>query len=225
MPNLSKTMHIKTFQFNFIEVNTYVLYDETKEAVIIDPGMMTEKEENILDAFIRQYQLTVKCVAITHAHVDHVLGCGFCARKYNVPIWMHEAGLPIYESAVSYGVVCNLPCEKDNFPVINHFYKAGDILRFGNGQGLKVLYTPGHADGSVCLYSEAERCVFVGDVLFEGSIGRSDFPTGNIRTLLESIRTQLLTLPDDTVVYPGHGPATTIGQERATNPYVKRIPQ
>lgn len=225
MPNLSKTMHIKTFQFNFIEVNTYVLYDETKEAVIIDPGMMTEKEENILDAFIRQYQLTVKYVAITHAHIDHVLGCGFCARKYNVPIWMHEAGLPIYESAVSYGVVCNLPCEKNNFPTINRFYKAGDILRFGNGQELKVLYTPGHADGSVCLYSEAERCVFVGDVLFEGSIGRSDFPTGNIRTLLESIRTQLLTLPDDTVVYPGHGPATTIGQERATNPYVKRIQQ
>ena len=88
-----------------------------------------------------------------------------------------------------------------------------------------MLYTPGHADGSVCLYSETEHCVFVGDVLFEGSIGRSDFPTGNIRTLLESIRTQLLTLPDDTVVYPGHGPATTIGQERATNPYVKRIPQ
>lgn len=212
-------MRVKVFVFNQIEVNTLVLYDDTKEAILIDPGMGSFIERQELANYISDNELTIKYIVNSHAHIDHVLGNGYCVDVYKAPLLMHEAGLPIYDRSTAYGVAFGMECEKSDFPAPDRYLQEGDRICFGH-QELQVLYTPGHADGSVCLYSPAAGCVIVGDVLFAGSIGRSDLPSGNHAILIESIKTKLMTLPETTVVYPGHGPNTTIGSEKRNNPFL-----
>ncbi|MEG1555249.1 MAG: MBL fold metallo-hydrolase [Bacteroidales bacterium] len=210
-------MTIKTFHFNFLQVNTYVVYDETKEAVIIDPGNQMEKENDSLVAFIAKEGLKVKYILNTHPHIDHILGNSFCVKTFGAPLWIHEAGIPIYNNASAYGVAFGFDAAE--YPVADRYLKEGDEIVFGH-QKWEVIYTPGHADGSVCFLDRQNNLIFVGDVLFEGSIGRADLPTGNAEVLIKNIKEKLMTLEEETVVYCGHGDCTTIGKEKKQNPYI-----
>lgn len=213
----AQTMVVKTFRFNPFQVNTYVLYDETKEAVIIDPGDYVKSEDQQLADFIDKEQLQVKYVINTHPHVDHIAGNRFCKSHFNCKILMHENALPIYKKAHVYAVVFGFDFE--DAPDADLFLKDGDTVHFGN-QELKVLYTPGHADGSISLYDQANQMVFVGDALFAGSIGRTDLPTGSHSLLLQSIKDKIMVLPEDTVVFCGHEISTTIKQEKLYNSFI-----
>ncbi|MBE9491531.1 MAG: MBL fold metallo-hydrolase [Bacteroidetes bacterium] len=211
---------IERFIFNLFEVNTYVLYDETKESVIIDPGCYESAEQNRLKKFIEEKGLKPVRLLNTHTHIDHILGNQFIVNQYNIKLEIHEKGLIFLNklpvTAVGFGMIV------DEVPQPGNFIKNGDIIKFGNSR-LKVLYTPGHADGSVCFYNEEQKFVIVGDVLFNQSIGRTDLPTGDFDLLNKSIEEELFTLPDDVIVYPGHGPETTIGFEKINNPYVDLV--
>ena len=217
---MDSSLKIKVFNFNMIQVNTLVLYDDTKESVIIDPGMDNDLDRKLLSDFVNDNALKIKYIINTHPHIDHVLGNGYCVNSFHVPLLMHEAGLPIYNRSIAYDAAFGMDCDKSDFPAPDRFIQEGERICFGN-QELQVMYTPGHVDGSVCLYSSAAGCVIVGDVLFADSIGRSDLPTGNHAALIESIKGKLMTLPEATVVYPGHGPTTTIGSEKRDNPFLK----
>ncbi|MCK9339275.1 MAG: MBL fold metallo-hydrolase [Bacteroidales bacterium] len=214
-------MQIKCFHFNFIQVNTFVIFDESKEAIIVDPGNSNTEEDEQLSNFITEEGLQVKYIINTHPHIDHILGNGFCTRTFQAPLLAHEAGLFIYERAVSYAIAFNMQCNKSNFPTPNRFINEGDVINCGQQQW-KILYTPGHADGSICLYNATENIIIVGDVLFENSIGRSDLPSGNFKLLMESIHTKILTLPAETTILPGHGTNTKIAIEKKHNPYIRR---
>jgi len=213
-------MEIRIFPCNFIQVNTILLYDETGEAVIIDPGMTDDDERHQMVQFVNQHQLLVKKLIVTHPHIDHTLGCGWAVRTFGAPLLMHEAGLPVYEKNVAYGVAFNMDCRKEDFPQPDVFIKEGDSITFGQ-QELEVIEAPGHCAGSVLLYHKAEGLLFVGDLVFQGCIGRSDLPTGDKEVLFESIRKKVMPLPDETVIYPGHGPSTTLREEKLMNPYFR----
>ncbi len=210
-------MTIRTFHFNPIMVNTLVLSDESGEAVIIDPGNSSAYEDAQLEEYLRAHHLTVKYIINTHPHIDHIAGNGWCVRQLGAPLLAHEAGMPIYRKAYAYGAAFGL--EVESLPEPAQFLHEGDEIRFG-GQCLRVLYTPGHCDGSISLYDEKNRLVIVGDLIFEGSVGRADLPTGNMRILLEMINQKIMTLPDEVTIYPGHGDCTTVEQERTHNPYI-----
>jgi hydroxyacylglutathione hydrolase len=210
-------LRVSTFIFNSFGVNTYLLYDETCECVIIDPACQYPQEEQELSGFIEANGLKPVRMINTHAHVDHILGNTFVCKKYNLKPEAHIAGLKFYEIAPSSGSVFGISVGKVAVPT--DLLKEGDIVIFGNSS-LKVLYTPGHADGSICLVNDIDGYVITGDVLFRESIGRTDLPTGNLDLLLESIRFKLFTLPDQYIVYPGHGPTSTIGFEKRNNPFI-----
>ena len=213
-------MEIRIFPCNFIQVNTILLCDETGEAVIIDPGMATEEEQHQMVQFVNRHQLLVKSIIVTHPHIDHTIGCGWAVRTFAAPLLMHEDGLPVYEKNVAYGVAFNMDCTKEDFPRPDVFLKEGDRITFGH-QELEVIEAPGHCAGSVLLYHKAEGLLFVGDLVFQGSVGRSDLPTGDKEVLFESIRKKVMPLPDETVIYPGHGPSTTLRDEKLLNPYFR----
>ena len=210
-------LNIRIFHFNMIQVNTLVCYDETQEGVIVDPGMSSVAEQNMLLDFIKKENIVVKYVINTHPHIDHVLGNAFCVSEFNAPLAAHQAGLPIYKEAPMHGATFGFP--NFEYPLPNIFINDGDTLVFGN-QVWKTIYTPGHADGSVCLYDKKNNFVIAGDVLFAGSIGRTDLPTGNFQQLLHNIKEKLLPLGDDVIVIPGHAETTTIGNEKMNNPYL-----
>lgn len=214
----SNDMTIKTFHFNPIDVNTYVLYDDTKQALIIDPGNYIPEEDKILSDYIEREGLQVQAVVNTHPHVDHIAGNRFCKQYFNCPVLMHEAGLKIYHQAHVYAVAFGVTFPDGPEP--DRLLNEDDEITFGK-QKLKVFYTPGHADGSICLYDEANACIFVGDVLFAGSVGRSDLPSGSMPTLLQNIKNKILPLPGETVVYCGHGLPTTIEEEKLQNPFIQ----
>src|ERR1035438_4841432 len=197
---------IEKFVFNSFMVNTYLLYDETGECIIIDPACSDASEEKQISEFIDVNKLKLTRNINTHCHIDHVLGHDFIATRYKVYPEYHEAGNGFFfsmkEVAQMYGYTI------DRIPAVKGYLQDGDLIKFGNSV-LKVLYTPGHADGSICLYQQDQRFVITGDVLFRESIGRTDLPTGNYDVLMKSIKEKLYTLPDDVVVYPGHGPETT----------------
>jgi len=208
---------IHRFVNNLFQVNTYVLSDETGECAIIDPGCYSTSERNALTGFIRQEGLRPVVILNTHCHIDHILGNQFTADEYGLKPRLHEKGLEFLkrlpETALGFGM------EVEASPDYGEFIHEGDEIKFGNSV-LKVLYTPGHADGSVCFLNEQQGFVITGDVLFNQSIGRTDLPTGDFDILQKNILEKLYTLPDDTVVYPGHGPETTIGFEKVNNPFI-----
>ena len=210
---------IGIFTFNAFQENTYVLYDETKECVIIDPGCSNKEEENRLVNFIEEKGLKPVRLIMTHGHVDHMLGNAFVVNKYNLDIEIHEDEVPVLMMSPQVGRMYGFPVTPSPNPNPEKYIKAGDILTFGN-TSLKALLTPGHSPASISFYCEAGNFVIGGDVLFRQSIGRTDLPGGNFNTLINSIKTKLLVLPDDTKVYPGHMQATTIGFEKEHNPFL-----
>ncbi len=208
---------IKKFIFNFIQVNTFVLNDETKECIIIDPGCYSIAEKSQLMDYINANNLQPIAIVFTHPHIDHVVGAKFVKENFKIPIFAHEKSDSILSQTQTYALTFGFENIENIVP--DKYLKHGDLLNFGKNN-LSVLYTPGHADGSICLYNKEDGFVITGDVLFAQSIGRSDLPTGNHNVLIESIKTHLMTLPDNTDVYPGHGPKTNIGFERKNNPYL-----
>lgn len=209
-------LQVRSFVFNPFQENTFVLYDETKECVIIDPGCSDENENSQLRDFIKKEKLRVKLLLNTHCHIDHVLGNRFVKDAYKVNLLIHRTEEPVLKAAEVYAPSYGFH-DYQHLPA-DAWLEEGDILMFGN-QTFVVLFVPGHSPGHVAFYSEKNRIVIGGDVLFYNSIGRTDLPGGNHQTLLNSIHTKLFTLPDYVKVYPGHGPETTIGFEKKTNPF------
>lgn len=211
-------MHIARFTFNAFGENTYVLYDDTLECVIVDPGCSSKAEQEILTTFIEGNKLTPTMLFNTHCHIDHVLGNKFVSDKYGLALSSHKDEQQVLDMQP---IVSNMyGIDYEPSPKITIFYDGGDELTFGNTT-LQVLFTPGHSPASISLYSPATGHLVAGDVLFQQSIGRTDLPGGNMDTLLTSIRQQFFVLPDVTVVYPGHGPETTIGEEKRSNPFLQ----
>jgi hydroxyacylglutathione hydrolase len=210
-------MHIKSFTFNPFMENTYVLYDETNEAVIIDPGCYEKSEKSDLMQFIKNQNLTPVKLLNTHCHVDHVLGNAFVKSTYDIPLWFHEGELPILKSIPAYASNYGFHNYQDTNP--DHFIREGDLIKFGNTT-LGSLFVPGHSPGHLVFYNEQDKIAIGGDTLFDGSIGRTDLPGGDHATLLRYIKEILFVLPDEVTVFPGHGPSTTIGKEKNSNPFV-----
>ena len=209
-------LHIHIFQFNPFSENTYVLFNDQKNGVIIDPGNWNEKENEILENFIEEKEISIQNILLTHAHIDHVLGLQWAFDTYKVAVKMHEEEKDVLDrnpmSARNYGF--------DFKPFV------GDIELLSEGEkyfidedSFEIFHVPGHSPGSIAFYNEAQKFVISGDALFQGSIGRTDLYRGNHEQLLESIRTKLFTLPEETEVYSGHGNATQIGFEKNHNPF------
>ena len=198
--------------------NGFVLgCEETRDAVLIDPG---DEVQSLLTA-AEHHKLSIRHILLTHAHVDHVTGVAAAKRALNAPVYLHRDDLFLYERAVESGAMFGLQVEPQ--PPIDVFYTKGQVIGFGNYE-VRPHHTPGHCPGGVCLQvgkkGETGKDLFVGDTLFAGSIGRTDLPGGDYRTLIGSILNVLFGFGDEARVYPGHGPATTIGEERRTNPFL-----
>lgn len=213
-------MKVAIFQFSLFGINTYVVYDpSTKECVIIDPGMINREEEKAMAEFIKKNSLKVESVINTHLHIDHAVGNSFLKKEYDTPVLANDADLPLGERMQQQAQMFGLSGSFNGVEV-TQFIKAGDRIKVGDGE-LEVIEVPGHSRGSIALYDRNDGFVIVGDALFQGSIGRTDLPGGDYPTLISSIKNGLLTLPDKTIVYPGHGSPTTIGEEKRFNPYLK----
>jgi hydroxyacylglutathione hydrolase len=212
------SIQVKSITFNPFEENTYILIAPSAECIIIDPGCYDDQERNDLRDFISRSNLKPVRLINTHCHIDHILGNAFVAEEYQLGLEIHQGELPVLQSGVTvanmYGIPYNLS------PTPTGFLAEGDKIIL-DGHSLSVLYTPGHSPASICLYNENDKWVIGGDVLFYESIGRTDLPGGDFNTLIRSIRTQLFTLPEEVVVYPGHGPQTQIGYERMFNPFLQ----
>lgn len=210
-------LQIKQFTFSQMAENTYVLYNENKQACIIDPGCYFSAEKVQLEGFITQMELKVEYLLLTHAHLDHVFGLKWAADTYGLKPYLHQNELKVLERGPVMASMYGMP-----FPAYEgevNLIAGGDKITIGNDE-FNVIYAPGHSPGHVCYYCAAQGFVIGGDVLFQRSIGRTDLPGGNHETLLNSIRTQLFILADDTVVHCGHGPSTTIGEEKRFNPFL-----
>lgn len=209
-------IQIQSFAFNPFSENTYVVFNENRNAFIIDPGNFSDQETKILNQFIEEKKLSVKNILLTHAHIDHVLGLQKAFDQYKVPVLMHELDQEILDRN---------PLDPNRFgfffkPFAGEisYLKENDILKLDKDE-FKILHVPGHSPGSIAFHNEEEKFMISGDVLFEGSIGRTDLYKGDSDQLLESIKTKLFVLSDETKVYNGHGNPTTIGFERNHNPF------
>jgi len=209
---------VKEFIFNPVQENTYILYNEKKQCCIIDPGCYFEKEKQELKEFIGHQGLQPVLLLNTHCHLDHVFGNKFVHDTWGLKLHIHEKEKPVLEFAPASGKMWDLPF--DNYRGELVFIKEGSDVKVGDDT-LEVRFTPGHSPGHVCFYAEADGFAISGDVLFNGSIGRTDLPGGDFDILFNSIQTQLFTLPDETKIYSGHGPMTTVGLEKMNNPFVK----
>lgn len=209
-------LNVKIFTFNPIQENTYVLYNEHNNAIIIDPGCYGTAEQETLNQFIQSNNLQVKQLINTHCHLDHVFGNKFVSEQYKVELYIHSLEQLVLQYAPISGEKWGLPFE--NYEGQIHLINHDSTIKL-DSYILHVLHTPGHSPGSISLYCKEQSFVISGDVLFYQSIGRTDLPGGNHETLLQSIKEQLLVLPDETVVYSGHGRSTTIGFEKNNNPY------
>lgn len=211
-------IEIKSFVCNPYRENTYLLYDDTGAAAIIDPGMYGPQEEKIFDDFIRAEGLTPELLLNTHCHIDHVLGNRYIYDRFGLVPQFHEGELPQLMEVQNYAPQMGL--RYDISPVAETFLPASGTVSFGR-QELTIISAPGHSPAHLCFYCEAEGFLIGGDVLFRNSIGRTDLPGGNHQQLLESITRMIYVLPEETTVYPGHGPETTIGYEKKTNPFIR----
>jgi glyoxylase-like metal-dependent hydrolase (beta-lactamase superfamily II) len=204
------------FTFNAFMENTYVVYEHGGEAWIIDPGCSNRAEEEQLSRFIADNQLKVTRLINTHCHIDHVLGNFFVKSRYHVPLYIHPLEEPVLRSVKVYAPAYGFAQYHDTAP--DGWLKEDDQLQLGKHQ-LKVLFVPGHSPGHIALFNETDGWLIGGDVLFDGSIGRTDLPGGDYDTLISSIHKKFFVLPNSTVVHCGHGPSTTIGKEKETNPF------
>jgi hydroxyacylglutathione hydrolase len=211
-------MRLAQFTFNPFSENAYIVFDASKEAIIIDPGMAEQEENELLFEFISEEGLTPKMVINTHCHLDHILGNAAACEKYNIPLLAHAMEMPMLERASAASLMWNVPYRLS--PTPSGFLEEGEVVRFGSTE-LRVLFVPGHAPGHIALVNDAEKLVLSGDVLFRGSVGRVDLPMCNAADLVKSIQQKMYALPDDYTVYSGHGPETTIGWEKQHNSFVR----
>ncbi|MFA8451548.1 MAG: MBL fold metallo-hydrolase [Bacteroidales bacterium] len=213
----NKMITVDKIIFNPFQVNTYIVYDETKECVIVDAACYDQEEKNALINYIKKHDLKPVALVNTHCHIDHILGNSFAAESFNIPLQAHADGQSFIDNAPQYGMSFGFDI-KD--PVdIKKTLKEGDKIEFGSSY-LEVIEAPGHANGSICLLNKENNILITGDVLFKESIGRTDLPTGDLDLLLKNIKEKLFTLEESTVVYPGHGPETSIGHEKVQNPFI-----
>lgn len=211
-------IRIQSFTFNPYQENTYVLYDDTGAAAIVDPGMYGPHEEKQLHDFISARGLTPELLLNTHCHIDHVLGNRYIHETYGLLPQFHEGELPVLIEVQNYAPQMGI--RYDISPIGDTFLPAVGSVTFGK-QELALIFAPGHSPAHLCFYSKSGGFLVGGDVLFRNSIGRTDLPGGNHQQLLDNIAHHLYVLPDNTIVYPGHGPETTIGYEKETNPFIR----
>lgn len=209
---------VQIFEFNPFAENTYVVFDDTGECVIFDPGCYTAEERSELKDFIAANNLRPVRLINTHCHLDHVFGNAFVAKTWNLQLEIHTGELIVLQRFPQVCQMYGIPFAEES-PMPGRFIEAGETLEFGNTR-LKALFTPGHSPASLSFHCKEDGFLIAGDVLFYESIGRTDLPGGDMDTLLKSIRNQLFTLPGETIVYPGHGPATTIRHEMEYNPFL-----
>jgi len=212
-------MEVKKLIFNPLQENTYIVFDNTKKCVIIDPGSQKKAEKEYLKQVISELKLEPEAVLNTHCHFDHIFGNNFLCDEYAIELWTHKdeiKNIARFEASTSlYGIREEAPYKP------THFFENGDVFKFGDSS-LEIIHTPGHSPGSVCFYSKQDKFLIAGDTLFAGSIGRTDFPGGDYDLIKESLL-KLMKLPGDTTVYCGHGPNTTIGQENLYNPFINEM--
>ena len=211
-------IYVQKFTFNPFMENTYVLYDSSKECVIIDPGCFTNEEEQILSNFISENKLNPVMLWHTHSHLDHMFGSSYVMNTYNIELWIHNED---FQTLMAFNRACDMygiPV-KNNSPKECKFFDIQNGITFGNST-IEMRFVPGHAPGHVVFISNESNFVVNGDCLFDGSIGRTDLPGGNHQQLLESIRKELFSLNENMVVYCGHGSETTIGKEKQSNPFL-----
>lgn len=211
-------LQVKRFILNPFQENTYIIYDQTGEAIIIDPGCYTKSDFDEVKWFIDSINLKVKSLYLTHGHIDHILGIDMLKNEYKVQCIAHADDIPLIETSPKHGLMFGLSLEKA--PTIDGFIKDGDKIVLGNST-IEVIHTPGHSLGGVCFYLPEERKLITGDTLFNGSIGRTDLPGGNYETLIKSILSRIIPLGDKITIYPGHGDDSTIGFEKNNNPFLK----
>ncbi len=210
-------MNVKKFTFNPVEVNAIVLWDDTLECVIIDPACFYPHEEEKLRLFIETLHLKPVRLINTHGHFDHLMGNGFVEKTWGIKSEIHQEDNYLVEQASNQALMFGMSMPKPPLPVA--FFEDGDTITFGNST-LKVIYVPGHSPGGVAFYSEADKLLIAGDIIFNGSVGRTDLPRGNHEQLITGIKERLLVLDPDTKVYCGHGPETTIGAEKSYNQFL-----
>lgn len=215
-------MQWQVFTFNPFAENTYVLWDESGECAIVDPGMSDASEERELHSFITAKALKPVLLLNTHCHIDHILGNAWCAERYGLELHAHRLDLATLERGVQSAMLFGVNYAPSPMPAF--FVDEGDLLRFGH-TALEVLFVPGHAPGHVAFVHRPSAVVVSGDVLFLGSVGRVDLPGCNAQDLVQSIQQKLYKLPDDYTVLPGHGPSTTIGREKSLNDFVRLLEQ
>ncbi len=204
--------------FNPFQENTFLVYDETGECIIFDPGCYDRDEQRELERQVESLQLRPVRLINTHCHIDHVFGNRFVAERYGLPLEIHRGELPVLESLPQAAMMFGIPVPEAS-PAPGRFIEADEVIQFGQTR-LEVLFTPGHSPASLSFFCREDRFLIAGDVLFYGSIGRTDLPGGDFNTLIASIKEKLFPLGDDVRVYPGHGPATNIGFERQNNPFL-----
>ena len=212
-------MNIKLFTFNPFQENTYVVYDESKQCLIIDPGCYNEQEEQELKKFIDEEGLKPVKLINTHCHIDHVLGNQFVSKKWDLELYIHKLDVKLLENASEIAKIYGLK-EYKGSPSAKHFLEDKDTITFGNSN-FEILFTPGHAPGHICLYNKENNLIISGDVIFQGSIGRTDLAGGDHETLINSITTKLLPLPNSTQIFCGHGPSTNLAYEKKNNPFLQ----
>ncbi len=214
-------MKVKYFIFNEFREITYIVYDEeTRRGIIVDPGCNRESEQNRLVKFIEENDLSLECVVNTHGHLDHIVGNNFVKSKYGIPILAHEKEVGNFTESEHYALFYEFPFVISPLP--DRYIKEGDIVSFGNSH-LNVIDTPGHTAGSISLLSEKKEMIISGDVLFKGSIGRTDLPGGDWDILVDTLKDKFFILPSETQVFPGHGYITSIGEEIKSNPFLIEI--
>lgn len=211
-------LHIERFTFNPFQENTYLIINEKKDCWIVDPGMYDVAEYQQLTNYISHHQLKPQAIINTHAHIDHIFGVQRLKKEFSISFSIHEKDLPVLQNAVGSAMMFGL--DFNQTPSVDSFLKETTSYFLGDDE-VEIRFTPGHSPGSVVFYYAPGNWAIAGDVLFQGSIGRTDLPGGNFEVLIQSIRQQLFTLPENTTVYPGHGPATTIAQEQAYNPFLQ----
>jgi hydroxyacylglutathione hydrolase len=210
-------INVKVFTFNPVQENTYILYNEKGNAIIIDPGCYSENEQNSLYSFLTTNKLTPVQLINTHCHLDHVFGNKWVYDTFKTELYIHANEKPVLAYAPISGSQWGL--NFDNYQGPLHFINEGDLIQLDDDK-LSILFTPGHSPGSISFYCKEQNFVIAGDILFYESIGRTDLPGGNHATLLNSIREKLFVLPNETIVYNGHGPSTTIQHEKNYNPFL-----
>lgn len=213
-------LKVKQFVFNYFEENTYLAIDDTtSQAAIIDPGMLRDSEKKEFDSFVAENGITLTQIILTHAHLDHCFGADYVKSQYNIPVKAHSSDAPLAQSLVEQANRFGLSSRLTSGIEFDVHLADGDVIEIGQSS-LKVIHVPGHSPGGIILYDKEDKLAFVGDSIFEGSVGRTDLAGGNHTQLITSLKNKVLSLPDDTVLLPGHGRPTTVLQEKRHNPFL-----